>query len=151
MRTDLRSSILWLGHDQLLELRHARGRGVTTVIGQVWVTQENDLRDIVLGPGTSQRIESDGLVLVQALDGAAYVLVEDGVAVRLIGRDGASETLVAPEAAKSFQVHQWARHEKARSIATVLGDAIVTSARALKRAARQFVTLKSPATAQLPR
>ncbi|HUK81030.1 MAG TPA: DUF2917 domain-containing protein [Verrucomicrobiae bacterium] len=41
--------------------------------GLVWVTEQNDSRDIVLRAGQQFVVESDGLVAVQALTDAAII------------------------------------------------------------------------------
>ena len=163
MRTDLRSSILWIGPDQLLELRDARGRVLTAVIGTLWMTQQDDARDIVIAAGDSRRIERDGITLAQSLNGAAYVLVEDGVAARLINADGSSEAVTPARletasdiarravARDATSLHDWARHERSRAIAMLFADATDAMLDALRRAGRRLAALAPSAAAVLAR
>ena len=163
MRNDLRSSIVWLGPNQLLELRDAQGRVLTSVIGSLWITQEDDLRDLVIGAGESRRIEHGGVTLAQSLNGAAYVLIEDGADARVIHADGSSDivgratTEPAPAAAAlpadwdSVRLHVWARHERALAIASLFADATEAMLRALQRAGRRLAKLMPSAPAALAR
>ena len=49
-----------------LALRDASGRTVTCVSGSVWLTMEDDNRDIVLEPGATFVVDRDGLTLLAA-------------------------------------------------------------------------------------
>ena len=42
------------------------GAKIACVSGELWVTQENDARDIILGPGQEFTIDRPGLTLVHA-------------------------------------------------------------------------------------
>lgn len=54
-----------------------RGRGVAVFEGRVWVTQDHDLRDFVLGAGDSFAIERRGQVVVEALSDASLLFFDD--------------------------------------------------------------------------
>lgn len=58
---------LLLGAGSMLQLRDGNGVRIEVVEGQAWITQEGDVRDLVLTTGGSYRIDRDGLTLVQAL------------------------------------------------------------------------------------
>lgn len=64
---------------QPLRLREAQGRHLSVVAGTVWITQDGDLRDTVLGPGGEFVFNRPGLALVQPLGGVARVAAEDGI------------------------------------------------------------------------
>lgn len=51
-----------------LSLQDAAGVGITCLAGRLWITQEGDGRDFVLGPGQSLRIARAGLTLVSAIE-----------------------------------------------------------------------------------
>jgi hypothetical protein len=42
--------------------------------GELWITQERDSRDYLIGPGTAFRLEREGIVLAHALRGARVTL-----------------------------------------------------------------------------
>lgn len=44
--------------------------------GTLWLTQDGDLRDIVLEPGEGATIERDGLSVVTALSDARFLLLQ---------------------------------------------------------------------------
>lgn len=66
-----------LGEHDLLRVRHARGLEIRALRGHLWVTQDGDPRDVVLGPGQAYRPDRDARVLVAPL-GPAQVLVATG-------------------------------------------------------------------------
>ena len=49
-----------------LPLRDARGTILRVTRGSLWITQENDTRDLVLRTGDSLAVERDGLTIVEA-------------------------------------------------------------------------------------
>ncbi|MEO8849844.1 MAG: DUF2917 domain-containing protein [Casimicrobiaceae bacterium] len=60
------SKHLDMAEGDLLKLDDARGTTLRVARGTLWVTQEHDRRDFVLGPGDVWAIERDGLTLVEA-------------------------------------------------------------------------------------
>jgi hypothetical protein len=64
---------------QPLRLRNGYGRRITVVEGNVWVTQDGDPRDIVLGAGDDFRFDRQAGAIVSALGGDARIAREDGV------------------------------------------------------------------------
>jgi hypothetical protein len=67
-------SVIGLPKRHVLALAARRGTRVESRRGALWVTQDGDLRDVVLTPGQSHVIEHDGPVLLQALDAALVSL-----------------------------------------------------------------------------
>jgi hypothetical protein len=51
----------------LLRIRGGKGQVVAVFDGEVWITQDNDLRDAVIGSGESFLLDRPGLALAQAL------------------------------------------------------------------------------------
>lgn len=47
---------------------HVTGTSIACVVGFVWVTQEGDANDYVLGPGEAFVAKRDGLIVVEALN-----------------------------------------------------------------------------------
>ena len=73
MRIELQSGAVQLGPDQTLKLRDGVGATVCAVAGTVWITEENQPRDIVLKPGACYRLRERGIALVNSLGGNAAV------------------------------------------------------------------------------
>ena len=73
MRIELQSGAVQLGPDQTLKLRDGAGATVCAVQGTVWITEENQARDIVLAQGSCYRLRQRGLAIVNALGGRAAV------------------------------------------------------------------------------
>lgn len=65
-----------LARGQLLRLRDKRGRGVAVISGTVWLTQDADERDVVLGPGQSFVLDRPGLAIVQALEDSGLMVFD---------------------------------------------------------------------------
>jgi hypothetical protein len=59
---------------ELVQLDGARGTTLRVTRGVLWITLENDLRDVILAAGDAFTIDRDGLTLVEA-QGAATVCV----------------------------------------------------------------------------
>ena len=55
-----------LGRRESLPLQDMRGATLCVLRGRLWVTQENDTRDIVLNAGDAWAVERDGLTIVEA-------------------------------------------------------------------------------------
>ena len=73
MRIELRSGNVQLGPNQTLKVVDGAGSTVCAVEGQVWITEENQPRDIVLKPGACYRLRERGIALINSLSGSAAV------------------------------------------------------------------------------
>jgi hypothetical protein len=73
MRIELRSGHVQLEPNQTLKVVDGAGSTVCAVAGQVWITEENQPRDIVLKPGACYRLRERGIALVNSLGGTAAV------------------------------------------------------------------------------
>ena len=73
MRIELRSANVQLGPNQTLRVVDGAGSTVCAIEGQVWITEENQPRDIVLKPGACYRLRERGVALVNSLGGAAAI------------------------------------------------------------------------------
>ncbi|HEU5294685.1 MAG TPA: DUF2917 domain-containing protein [Burkholderiaceae bacterium] len=112
MDHELRYPLTELTDGSLLRLCDAQGRAVVVFEGRVWITQENDLRDVTLDSGESFSIDRPGLTLVEAL-GPSKVMVL-----------GVGETPASPQAMpSSFELHRRARLERSRAIGDTLAKA----------------------------
>ena len=68
MRIELRNSgSVQLTDGQTLRVVDGAGTTVTCKEGTLWVTEENQPRDLVLEAGTRVRLKRAGLTLIQAL------------------------------------------------------------------------------------
>lgn len=60
--------------DELIRVRHAAGAEVRALRGNIWVTQDGDPRDVVLGAGESFRFDRNRPALVAPFGSADVVL-----------------------------------------------------------------------------
>ena len=61
------SHFLQLAAGAVLRLRHAAGTRISVWSGCAWITQDGDIRDIVLPPGRNFLLDRQGLAVVQML------------------------------------------------------------------------------------
>jgi hypothetical protein len=71
--------LIGLRPGEFLRLGDAAGRHISVVRGIAWVTQDGDRRDRILKDGESLRFDHNGLALVQALEGEAKLMLEEGL------------------------------------------------------------------------
>jgi hypothetical protein len=80
MKVDLDEATLSLDRLNIVKLRGAKGACVTCRAGVLWITQEGVPRDDLLPPGSSVRLETDGVVLIEALCASSATLRPGGTA-----------------------------------------------------------------------
>lgn len=77
MRIELKSGAVRLGPNQTLKVVDGEGTTVCAVEGSVWITEENQPKDIVIkaGDGSSScyRLRQRGIAILNSLGGAAAV------------------------------------------------------------------------------
>ena len=73
MHIELGSGAVRLGPNQTLKVVDGAGSTVCALEGAVWITEESQVRDIVLEPGNCYRLEHSGIALVNSLGGEAAV------------------------------------------------------------------------------
>jgi hypothetical protein len=73
MRLELRQGAVQLGPNQTLRVVDGEGTTVCAVQGAVWITEENQPKDIVLQPGSCYRLRNRGIAIVNSLGGNAAV------------------------------------------------------------------------------
>lgn len=61
---------LALARGQVVTLDDAAGRRIFARFGTVWVTEEGDGKDYIVGPGDARLVRADGRTVVQALQSA---------------------------------------------------------------------------------
>ena len=76
----MNNRLLKLDNGDLLELPDARGTTLRVTRGALWVTQDQDRRDIVLGAGDTWTVERHGLTVAEARGDAAVVVIGNGLA-----------------------------------------------------------------------
>ena len=75
MNTELRQPLTELAQGRTLAVHNGRGRAIVVFSGQVWVTQDDDLRDTFVGAGESFQLDRDGLALATALDDSRLLVL----------------------------------------------------------------------------
>ena len=73
MRLELKQGAVKLGPNQTLRVVDGAGSTVCAVEGSVWITEENQGKDIVLERGGCYRLRHRGVALVNSLGGEAAV------------------------------------------------------------------------------
>ena len=74
MRIELKSGALRLERGQTLRVVDGAGSTICAHAGNVWITEENRPRDVVLGPGACYELREDGVAIVEALGEASVSL-----------------------------------------------------------------------------
>jgi hypothetical protein len=75
MHIELRSGAVTLGPNQTLKVLDGAGSTLRAIEGSVWITEENQPRDIVLEAGGSYQLRYPGTALVNSLAGEASVVL----------------------------------------------------------------------------
>lgn len=75
MKLELQSGGVRLNPGQLLKVLDGAGHTVRALEGSIWITEENQLRDVVLESGDSYRLHQHGTAIVYALGGSASVVL----------------------------------------------------------------------------
>jgi len=73
MKLELQAGGLRLDQGQMLKVRDSVGSTVCALEGAVWITEDHQLKDIVLEEGQCYRLQNPGLAIVHALSGPAAV------------------------------------------------------------------------------
>ena len=73
MKLELGKGAVKLGANQTLKVLDGAGSTVCAVEGSVWITEENQVKDIVLEQGGCYRLRHRGLTIVNPLGGEAAV------------------------------------------------------------------------------
>jgi hypothetical protein len=71
MRLEIKEGAMRLAANQTVKVVDGAGTMVCAVEGSVWITEENQDRDIVLERGACYRLRKGGLALINALGGEA--------------------------------------------------------------------------------
>ena len=76
MNNDLINGTRLLGKGHVRHVHGDRGRRVELVSGSLWITQDGDLRDVVLGPGEAFDFDRRGDALLSAFADSRYLLLD---------------------------------------------------------------------------
>ncbi len=76
MNVDLIAATRRLPKGGTLHLVHGQGRRIESLHGTLWITLDNDQRDIVVAGGEGFTVDGPGSVLVYALDEASFLLLD---------------------------------------------------------------------------
>lgn len=97
-----------LPRGRTLRMADGRAHDIAVFEGLVWLTQDGDSRDIVLGAGDSFTTDGRGLALLHAFADARLTLLEpEGAAPAAVTRDAA-------------ELHRWARAQRDAAVAAAL-------------------------------
>lgn len=75
MKLDTRQHTLNLAHEGLLAIRDGQATRIRVQDGTLWITEEGEVKDTILGSGDSYTIRHPGLAVVTAL-GASRITIE---------------------------------------------------------------------------
>ena len=73
--TDLTFAAIPLRKGEIRRLHNAKGQRIEALSGALWVTIDNDPRDIVVEPGAGFSVDKNGDTLVSAMADARFVLL----------------------------------------------------------------------------
>jgi hypothetical protein len=81
MDNDLNLAARSLAKGRVRHLPGRAGRSVECLSGSIWITQDGDRRDIVLGPGEAFAFERRVDALLSAFDDSRYVVLDGATPV----------------------------------------------------------------------
>jgi hypothetical protein len=74
--------------DRFLKLQQGQGTRIECRSGSLWITQDHDARDYIVGPGEALELEHDGDAIIFALLQSELVLNEPAAAPTILDRLG---------------------------------------------------------------
>jgi len=77
MVVTLKAPVLHLGKGEALSLMDAVGTRIAAQSGSLWITQEGDRRDHIVGPGEAIVVAHPGRTVVQAMRASRVAIQED--------------------------------------------------------------------------
>ena len=76
MQIEITSTTFTLAPAGLLAVQDGAGNRVVVRSGVIWVTQEGDVRDTIIGPGDELTIRKSGRTVITALETSCITLIE---------------------------------------------------------------------------
>jgi len=95
MNTDLKLCATHLPRGQLHRVVKGRGTLLQCLGGTLWLTQQDDPRDIVLEAGDKAVIERNGTSMVSALSDASFLLLRDAIGLDTVLRARQAQAALA--------------------------------------------------------
>jgi len=117
MKSDPATRTIRLQRGALIRLRNARSHSVTVTRGALWITQENDLRDVVLEKYGTFTFDRDGVALVHVLGPRAILAVEEGISIESVKQPSASALPAIPDVSPGSPAYRHAHELRARALA----------------------------------
>jgi hypothetical protein len=77
MEFNLKAPVIALNAGQVLTLDDAAGTRILSRCGTVWITEEDDARDHIVGPGDALIVARGGRTVIQALQ-PAWISLREG-------------------------------------------------------------------------
>lgn len=68
--------VLELAKHQHMRLADAKGWTISVLSGELWITQDGDVRDIVVGIGEDHVLDRNGLALLSALGDTRFLICD---------------------------------------------------------------------------
>ena len=75
MQIEATRSIVTLARDGLLGVRDGAGTRIVCCSGSLWITQEGDVKDAIIGPNDAFTIRKAGLTIITALQSSSLTLI----------------------------------------------------------------------------
>ena len=73
---DLHPATIALRKGEIHRLHDGLGSRIESLSGSLWLTIDDDVRDILVNPGQGFSIDRDGAALISALDDARFVVLD---------------------------------------------------------------------------
>jgi len=108
--------LIRLNRAALISICNAKGRTVTVVRGAVWITQENDTRDVVLEKCGTFTFDRDGVALAHVLGTRAILAVEEGISIERVKRPSAPARPAIPDVSPGSPAYRNAHELRARAL-----------------------------------
>ncbi len=111
MDTSFKRALTELAAGEFLRIHDGCGRVIAVFQGLVWITQQGDTRDVLVGKGQAFTLDRQGLSIVQALEKTKLVVFAADAQ-----QEAPATARTAPRMS-SFELHRLARRQRAKAMA----------------------------------
>lgn len=125
MNQPLRPTLTDLPRGETLRVADGKCHVIAVFEGQVWLTQDGDLRDVILEAGDSFTFGRPGVTLVHAFRDARLMMMD------------AAAVAPQPERIDAIELHRRARALRDAAVATLIGQGLVAAEAAVTRLVRR--------------